>query len=652
MKRSPFHSGTAFLRRIAWLNIVIQLIFPVLSVFTPTMASVNHNQTQLNETEKKSISTETYILKKGETALSVAKKYNMTVDALRQLNHQRLFSHAFERLQAGDEIDVPRRTSPFSVDNIKKENTDTALENNLANQAYTSATVLSNGNVAKSGERMLRSAASNELNNSVGQWLNQFGTARVKLNINENNKLDGSATDIFLPLYDNKDAILFTQLGARNKDSRNTVNIGTGFRAFHNNWMYGANTFLDNDITGKNRRIGLGAEVWTDYLKLSANNYFGMTDWHQSKDFTDQNERPADGYDVRVEAYLPFYPQIGGKLTYEKYRGENVALFGKDNQQKDPYAVTVGVNYTPIPLLTTGMEHRAGKGGQKDSSINLQINYRIGDSWESHISPESLATNRTLADNRYNLVERNNHIILDYQKQDMLQLSLPENIHNYAGETTTVTAQVTSKYALEHIEWDAGSLVAAGGKLNPTSINTIAITLPPYQHTGDHNANHYRLNAFAYDIKGNKSNQAMTVIKVNEQDISAIHSITTATPNMLIADGLETSLIAVNLRDQNNRPVSGVASQLMLSSSFTADTTTLRHQAAANKDIHLGTIVESSAGIYHATLTAGTQVGVVTITPSINAQKLQSVNVNLIVNASTTAVTSLTPDVTTAPADG
>ncbi|VTR48614.1 Invasin [Serratia fonticola] len=34
---------------------------------------------------------------------------------------------------------------------------------------------------------------------------------------------------------------------------------------------------------------------------------------------------------------------------FEQYRGDEVALFGKDDRQKNPYAVTAGINYTPIP---------------------------------------------------------------------------------------------------------------------------------------------------------------------------------------------------------------------------------------------------------------------------------------------------------------
>ncbi|OAT14621.1 invasin [Buttiauxella noackiae ATCC 51607] len=44
---------------------------------------------------------------------------------------------------------------------------------------------------------------------------------------------------------------------------------------FRGQWMYGTNVFFDNDITGHNRRVGIGAEAWTNYLRFSANSYFG-----------------------------------------------------------------------------------------------------------------------------------------------------------------------------------------------------------------------------------------------------------------------------------------------------------------------------------------------------------------------------------------
>lgn len=477
------------------------------------------------------------------------------------------------------------------------------------------ATALANGDSSKSGERMLRSAASNELNSSAQQWLSQFGTTRVQLNINDNFHLDGSAADILIPLYDNEKSILFTQLGARNKDSRNTVNMGAGVRTLQGSWMYGANTFFDNDPTGKNRRVGVGAEAWTDYLKLSANNYFGITDWHQSRDFTDYNERPANGYDLRAEAYLPSYPQLGVKVMYEKYRGDEVALFGKDNRQKNPHVMTVGMNYTPIPLVTIGAEHRAGKGGQNDSNINFQLNYRLGESWQSHIDPSSVAANRTLAGSRYDLVERNNNIVLDYQKQNLVRLSLPENLVGDPLSLHTITAQVTATHGLKDIDWQSAELIAAGGVLKQISKDGLEITLPAYQ-VNRASGNSYILKAIAYDNLGNSSSQASTLITVNAPTINNANSTLVADPVNIEANGSDTSLVTLTLRDNNSIPVTGqnVTFDSPLGS--------------------LSTVTDGGNGVYTVTLTAGMISGITTVSASVNGTALGIVPVSITLNGS------------------
>ncbi len=592
--RQSHHILPTHIRRVAWGTLLLQLFVPLSVSFSPAIAAMKASKADIIVSYS---STEPYVLGADETVAMVAKKYGITVDELKKINIYRTFSRPFTALTTGDEIDVPRKASPFSVDNNKDNRL--SVENTLAGHAVAGATALSNGDVAKSGERMVRSAASNEFNNSAQQWLSQFGTARVQLNINDDFHLDGSAADVLIPLYDNEKSILFTQLGARNKDSRNTVNMGAGVRTFQGNWMYGANTFFDNDLTGKNRRIGVGAEAWTDYLKLSANNYFGITDWHQSRDFIDYNERPANGYDLRAEAYLPSYPQLGGKAMYEKYRGDDVALFGKDNRQKNPHAITAGVNYTPIPLVTIGAEHRAGKGGQNDSNINFQLNYRLGETWQSHIDPSAVAASRTLAGSRYDLVERNNHIVLDYQKQNLVRLSLPDSLAGDPFSQLSVTAQVTATHGLERIDWQSAELMAAGGVLKQTSKNGLEITLPEYQmnRTG---GNSYILNAIAYDTQGNASSQASMLITVNAQKINIANSTLVAAPVNIEANNSDTSVVTLTLKDGNNIPVTG-QNVTFLSPLGT-----------------LSAMTDSGNGVYTATLTAGTVSGTTAVSSNIN----------------------------------
>ncbi len=623
--RQSHHILPTHIRRVAWGTLLLQLFVPLSVSFSPAIAAMKASKADIIVSYS---STEPYVLGADETVAMVAKKYGITVDELKKINIYRTFSRPFTALTTGDEIDVPRKASPFSVDNNKDNRL--SVENTLAGHAVAGATALSNGDVAKSGERMVRSAASNEFNNSAQQWLSQFGTARVQLNINDDFHLDGSAADVLIPLYDNEKSILFTQLGARNKDSRNTVNMGAGVRTFQGNWMYGANTFFDNDLTGKNRRIGVGAEAWTDYLKLSANNYFGITDWHQSRDFIDYNERPANGYDLRAEAYLPSYPQLGGKAMYEKYRGDDVALFGKDNRQKNPHAITAGVNYTPIPLVTIGAEHRAGKGGQNDSNINFQLNYRLGETWQSHIDPSAVAASRTLAGSRYDLVERNNHIVLDYQKQNLVRLSLPDSLAGDPFSQLSVTAQVTATHGLERIDWQSAELMAAGGVLKQTSKNGLEITLPEYQmnRTG---GNSYILNAIAYDTQGNASSQASMLITVNAQKINIANSTLVAAPVNIEANNSDTSVVTLTLKDGNNIPVTG-QNVTFLSPLGT-----------------LSAMTDSGNGVYTATLTAGTVSGTTAVSSNINGIALDMTPATVTLNGNSGELSTTNSTLVAAP---
>ncbi|EFA47410.1 conserved repeat domain protein [Yersinia pestis KIM D27] len=470
----------------------------------------------------------------------------------------------------------------------------------LARNAMGAGKLLSNDNTSDAASNMARSAVTNEINASSQQWLNQFGTARVQLNVDSDFKLDNSALDLLVPLKDSESSLLFTQLGVRNKDSRNTVNIGAGIRQYQGDWMYGANTFFDNDLTGKNRRVGVGAEVATDYLKFSANTYFGLTGWHQSRDFSSYDERPADGFDIRTEAYLPAYPQLGGKLMYEKYRGDEVALFGKDDRQKDPHAVTLGVNYTPVPLVTIGAEHREGKGNNNNTSVNVQLNYRMGQPWNDQIDQSAVAANRTLAGSRYDLVERNNNIVLDYKKQELIHLVLPDRISGSGGGAITLTAQVRAKYGFSRIEWDATPLENAGGSTSPLTQSSLSVTLPFYQHIL-RTSNTHTISAVAYDAQGNASNRAVTSIEVTRPETMVISHLATTIDNAT-ANGIATNTVQATVTDGDGQPIIGQLINFAVNTQATLSTTEARTGANGTAST---TLTHTVSGVSRVSVTLG-----------------------------------------------
>ncbi|MGJ0624479.1 inverse autotransporter beta domain-containing protein [Xenorhabdus bovienii] len=371
--------------------------------------------------------------------------------------------------------------------------------NSIARHLQTAGNMLSSSpsELAEQAKSYALGKLNSTVNNEAQKWLSQFGTARINFALDKKGKLENSAFDILFPLYDNKaDWLLFSQVGYRNKDSRNTLNFGLGGRYFQNNWMYGLNTFFDHDFTGKNRRLGLGGEIWGDYLKLSANTYYRLSDWQHSRDHKDYYERPANGYDINGEFFLPSYPNLGAKLTYEQYFGDNVTLFNRDTKQKNPSLAKLGLTYTPIPLVTMGVDYKQGGSGHTETQFLANLNYRLGVPLSVQLSPDNVASMRTLAGSRYDLVERNYNIVLDHKKKQSAQLFLDNQIVGYSHELREgITANIASDTPVKEIKWSVSAAFKDhGGKLSPMTGKTTSVTFPKYSSVDKDN---YSIHALA-----------------------------------------------------------------------------------------------------------------------------------------------------------
>ncbi|CAK9885806.1 MAG: Invasin [Candidatus Erwinia impunctatus] len=393
------------------------------------------------------------------------------------------------------------------------------------------ARILSTENATESSIQYARGLGENLINQQINDWLSQYGHARMQFGSNKT----GDA-DLLLPLIDTPNSLFFSQQGLRANEDRTIVNLGLGYRQYQNGWMWGVNSFYDYDLTGSNARAGVGGELWADYLKLAANGYFRLTDWHQStlSSMRDYDERPANGFDVRVEGYLPGFPQLGAFAKYEQYFGKGIDLqngTSPDDLKKDPSATTVGVTYTPFPLLT--FKGQTTHGDAAESYIGVELNYRMGMSFASHLDPANVDLMRSLAGNRYDFVDRNYNIVMQYRKQDLLKISLPARMSGEAAQTLPVTLAVNkAKYGLSSVNWSAPELIANGGKLVVTTPTTLLLTLPAYNFAnGDTGPQSYRLTATGTDNKGNASNTAEMWIDVRisqEQVISLDLAMETA----------------------------------------------------------------------------------------------------------------------------
>ncbi|NLS52097.1 inverse autotransporter beta domain-containing protein, partial [Hafnia alvei] len=611
---SEIKIGKRYIRAIAHLNIGMQVVFPLALSFTPVMVARAETEDKKFLTTSAPVTTIPYVLQPGDTIAQIAEKYQLTVAQLKKLNQYRTFAHGFESVRAGDEIDVPVQSKSIATD---AGSDDSAA---LAQRAQQAGHFLQNNPNSDSAKDLARGqalgAANSKANQEVASWLNGKGKARVKLDADRDFSLKNSELDVLYPLWENNAHQVFTQGSVHHTDSRNQSNLGLGYRYFEGTYLLGANTFFDHDWSRSHSRLGLGAEYQRDFLKVAANAYMRLTNWKNSPDFDNYEERPANGWDIRTEGYLPAYPGIGGKLVYEQYYGDRVGLFGKDNQQKDPVAVTAGVNYSPFPLMKFNVDHRMGKSNQNDTRFGIDLNYVFGAPLGQQLDSSLLAASRSLAANRYDFVERNNNIVLEYRKKESISLRLASQISGYSGESKSLGVSVNSTNGVERIEWTAPELLSQGGQIVQVSEQQFNVIIPEYQYGNDTN-NSYVVSGVAYDKSGNASPKAESLVIVSSAAVSILNSTLTPMELQLPNDGTSTARLTLVLRDANNHLVSGIADDIK---------TTLSPVGRGQPDATVSAFSEDMTrmGTYSATVTAGENMGEYKITPEIHNAKLAS----------------------------
>lgn len=451
---------------------------------------------------------------------------------------------------------------------------------------------------------MARGWASSQASGAMTDWLSRFGTARITLGVDEDFSLKNSQFDFLHPWYETPDNLFFSQHTLHRTDERTQINNGLGWRHFTPTWMSGINFFFDHDLSRYHSRAGIGAEYWRDYLKLSSNGYLRLTNWRSAPELdNDYEARPANGWDVRAEGWLPAWPHLGGKLVYEQYYGDEVALFDKDDRQSNPHAITAGLNYTPFPLMTFSAEQRQGKQGENDTRFAVDFTWQPGSAMQKQLDPNEVAARRSLAGSRYDLVDRNNNIVLEYRKKELVRLTLTDPVTGKSGEVKSLVSSLQTKYALKGYNVEATALEAAGGKVVTTG-KDILVTLPAYRFTSTPETdNTWPIEVTAEDVKGNFSNREQSMVVVQAPTLSQKDSSVSLSTQTLNADSHSTATLTFIAHDAAGNPVIG----LVLST---------RHEGV--QDITLSDWKDNGDGSYTQVLTTGALSGTLTLMPQLN----------------------------------
>ncbi|HFI3662036.1 TPA: inverse autotransporter adhesin IatC [Escherichia coli] len=602
--------GDRLRRLTAGICLITQTIFPVMAA-APTHINPAHSDTAASLILP-NVKTIPYTLGALESPPTVAARFGITVDELRRLNQFRTFARGFDNVRQGDEIDVPliNSNSPearnLKAMQMERDGKDPQMQ--VAEVAQQSGTLLARDMDSEQAASMARGWVASSASAQATDWLSRWGTARVSLGVDEDFSLKSSSFEFLHPWYETPDNLVFSQHTLHRTDDRTQTNHGIGWRYFTPSWMSGVNMFIDHDLTRYHTRTGMGVEYWRDYLKLSGNGYLRLSNWRSASELdNDYEARPANGWDLRAEGWLPAWPQLGGKLVYEQYYGDEVALFGKDERQNDPHAITAGLSYTPVPLISFSAEQRQGKQGENDTRIGMELTLQPGHSLQKQLDPAEVAARRSLVGSRYDLVDRNNNIVLEYRKKELVRLTLTDPLKGKPGEVKSLVSSLQTKYALKGYDIEAASLQSAGGKV-AVSGKDIQVTIPPYRFTAmPETDNTYPIAVTAEDSKGNFSRREESMVVVEKPTLSLADSTLSVDLQILLADGKSTSTLTYTARDSSGKPIPGM---------------TLKTQAKGLQDFALSEWKDNGNGTYTQIVTAGKTSGALSLMPQFNGDDI------------------------------
>lgn len=325
--------------------------------------------------------------------------------------------------------------------NVKYDALMSELASSLASQGNSENADV--GNILQQkGIDIINNKAEGYLTDHAQDWLSQYGTASVNIEMDKFLKFKSGEVDVLIPFFKkidgNNASTWFVQPGAifntdDNYNGRHFAHVGLGYRTKSENSFWGVNTFYDYDLTLSHQRLSLGLEYGRHYFKLNSNYYFPLSEWTESQsrfnsigDGVLLEERPAQGVDVNFSGYLPVLPWLTLDATYLQYFGDNVESTSNGEPMTDPMTLKASLNLQPIPLISVNGGYSYTEGEIKGSSnkkitedeitAGIDFTYRLGVPLSQQLSPSNVAQTKELDFQLLDLVDRDHNIRLEYRQ--------------------------------------------------------------------------------------------------------------------------------------------------------------------------------------------------------------------------------------------
>lgn len=210
------------------------------------------------------------------------------------------------------------------------------------------------------------------------------------------------------PIYESSDLrdTVFGQFSFFNADGRQTINAGVGYRQLSQDkkWIYGVNSFVDQEFPYNHQRTSLGLELRSSIFEINANQYYSMSGWRSGRDGA--QERALGGADMEFGFVLPYMP---GAKIYRKYYVWN-AFDGVGDIKGDITSLEINGDIL-FPGLRLEVGVNDARGGQKTEYAKFTYRYLPGYKGLSSLFSEDAYKFRSMENRRLDKVRRTNTIV-------------------------------------------------------------------------------------------------------------------------------------------------------------------------------------------------------------------------------------------------
>jgi len=206
----------------------------------------------------------------------------------------------------------------------------------------------------------------------------------------------------------------FTQFSLMNQEinssGRIIGNLGLGYRKLSDdkNFMFGANTFYDRDLTDGQSRLGLGIEAKGSILDLTANSYTKISN---SKVVNGTREQVLSGWDYNLTSQIPRAPWA--RINYNGYKWE--AEKGSSDLKGNIYSLELDVTNSVEVVASLDNSSLAGI----DDETSLSINYIYPPKEKSMVMSDGLSSDmfekRNMEHELKKKVRRRNKMVMEIQ---------------------------------------------------------------------------------------------------------------------------------------------------------------------------------------------------------------------------------------------